>query len=98
MKVRCPSPEASAIRSRQLSTILRAMVRPFSRSPASSASVGTLSIAWLPHGCLIDLVIVRNRLDLQIEQRGAQGFAMRIERQRSRDAAAQRLAHDKIQR
>src|ERR1700738_3132916 len=98
MKVHAPSPEASAIRSRQASTILRALVRPFSRSPASSANVGTLSIAGSPCGCLIELAIVRNRLDLQIEQRGAQRFAMRVERQRSRDAAAQRLAHDKVQR
>src|ERR1700688_773471 len=98
MNVRCPSPEASAIRSRQASTILRALVRPLSRSSASSANVGTLSIALSPRGCLIDLVIVRNRLDLQIEQRGAQRFAMRVERERSRDAAAQRLVHDKVQR
>src|ERR1700756_1957172 len=46
MKARAPSPEVSAIRARHPSTMLRALVRPFSRSSASAASVGTFSIAW----------------------------------------------------
>ena len=37
-------------------------------------------------------------LDLQIEQRGTERFAVGVERERPRHAAAQRLAHDKIQR
>ena len=36
--------------------------------------------------------------DLQIEQRRTQGFPMRVERQRPRHAAAERLCHHEIQR
>src|SRR5260370_31234471 len=44
MKVRAPSPDVSAIRPRHASTSLRALVRPFSRSSASDASVGAFFI------------------------------------------------------
>ena len=44
------------------------------------------------------LFVVRPGLDVEIEQRRAQRFAVRIERQRPRHAAAERLVHDEIQR
>src|SRR6266481_2454176 len=96
-KVRTPSPELSAIRARHSSTSLRALVRPFSRSSASDASVGVFGI-FLSLVSVDGLFVVGSWLDLQIEQRGAQGFAVGIERQRPGYASAERLGHHKIQR
>src|SRR5438034_375029 len=94
-KARAPSPELSAMRARHSSTSLRALVRPFSRSSANDASVGVFGIVL---SLVFGLFVARSWLDLQIEQRGAQGFAMGIERQRSRYATAERAGHHKIKR
>src|SRR5215470_17489049 len=91
MKVRCPSPAGSAIRAMHSSTSLRAVVRPVSRSPASAARVGF----GMMLACLSGVL---GRLDLEIEQRGAERLAVGVERQRARHPAAQRIAHDEIQR
>src|SRR6266404_4525581 len=96
-KARAPSPELSAIRARHASTSLRALVRPFSRSSASDASVGVFGIV-LSIVPVDRLFVVGSGLDLQIEQRGAQGFAVGVERQRPCYATAERLGHHKIQR
>src|SRR5580700_6443844 len=59
--------------------------------PASGCS------AWF---CRLNdrLFMVRNGFDLQIEQRRAQRFAMRVKRKRPRHPTGQRAGHDKIQR
>src|SRR6478609_3573348 len=97
MKARSPSPEGSAILARHSSTSLRAEVRPLSRSAASEASAGMFGMIfslfpWAP------LLVVRTGLNVEIEQRRAQRFAVSVERQRPRHAAAERLGHDEIQR
>src|SRR5436190_13801455 len=97
MKARSPSPEGSAILERHSSTSLRAEVRPLSRSAASEASVGMFGmvfslLAWAP------LLVVRTGLNVEIEQRRAQRFAVSVECQRPRHTAAERLGHDEIQR
>src|ERR1017187_659531 len=98
MKARAPSPDLSAILARHASTSLRALVRPLSRSSASAASVGMFGMAFSASSLFDRLFTVRSGVDLQIEQCRAQGFAVGIERQRPRHAAAERLAHHEIQR
>src|ERR1700732_2026077 len=94
MKARAPSPDVSAILARHSSTSLRALVRPFSRSSARAASVGIFGIGT--RLVLVRLFVVRSGLDLQIEQRGAEGLAGSIER--ACHAAAERAGHHEIQR
>jgi len=43
-------------------------------------------------------LIVPGRDDFEVEQRGAQRLAVRIERKRTRHAAAERLVHHEVQR
>src|SRR5436305_612293 len=87
MNARAPSPCGSAIFARHASTSARAVVRRASRSAASEPRVGISGI--------VTLSITFN---FHVQQRGTQRLAVRIERERSRDAAAKRLAHDKVQR
>ncbi len=96
-----PRPVASAILSRHPSTILRALVRPFSRSPASSARVGTFGmISTFRHRrSLIDYSLGQAASPISRSSNAElSGFTMRIERQRPRYAAARRAGHDEIQR
>src|ERR1700754_928406 len=86
-KARAPSPCGSAILARHASTSARAVVRPASRSAAREARVGISGI-----------VILSVTFNFHIQQRGTQRLAMRIQRQRARHAAAERLGHHEIQR
>src|ERR1700704_5767969 len=86
-KARAPSPSLSAIFARQASTSARAVVRPASRSAASEPRVGSSGI-----------VILSVIYNFHVEQRRTQRLAVRIQRQRSRHAATERLGHDEIQR
>src|ERR1700730_2149129 len=95
MKVRCPSPTGSAIRPMHSSTSLRAVVRPAARSSASAARVG-FGMLLLPDYSWWLLVLGQD--DFEVEQRGAQRLTVRVERQRTRHAAPERLVHHKIQR
>src|ERR1700712_4220009 len=96
MKTRWPSPAGSAILARHCSTSFREEVAPDARSADREASVGLLGIV-IPSLVLALFVVVRGR-NVEIEQRRAQRFAMRIERQRARHAATERLVHHEIQR
>src|SRR5882757_5167414 len=106
MKARSPSPLGSAMLARQASTNLRALVRPAARSSASAARVGwfgmdvlTFSMEAGGGGRLRhEIDIAEIVLDFQVEQRGAERLAMRVQRQRPGHAAAERLLHHEIQR
>src|SRR3954454_195274 len=85
-KARAPSPSVSAILVRHSSTSARAVVRPASRSAAREPRVGMSGI-----------VILSVTFNFHVQQCRTQRLAMRVERERSRHAAAERLGHDEIQ-
>ena len=64
------------------------------------ASVGMFGIGFLVwrSWLWIDYLSSKAGVDLQIEQRRTQRFAVRVERQRPRHAAAERAGHHEIQR
>src|ERR1700733_57141 len=93
---RAPSPDLSEILARHSSTSFRALVRPLSRSAARAVSVGVLDMVVV--ASWTTLQSIRNGIDLQIEQGRAQRFAMRVQRQRPRHAAPQRLVHHEVER
>src|SRR3954454_17672445 len=72
-------------------------VRVIARSEATKQS--KLSLRLLDCFASLAMTILEACiLDRQLQQRGTQRLAMRVERQRPRDAAAQRARHDEIQR
>ena len=98
MNARAPSPSGSAILARHASTSARAVVRPASRSAASEREGRQIVMGAHPSFEFWSFADHDYRLNFHVQQRGTQRLAMRVQRQRSRDAAAERLGHHEIQR